>query len=229
MKFIVIGLGLFGSALAAKLTRYGNEVIGVDSQMSKVEALKDVLTHVVCLDSTDPQAAANLPVMDTDVVIVSIGEDEGANIKTTALMKQMKAKRIISRAISPLHEMILEAMGVDEILRPEEKMAERWALKLNTRGVVDSFELKGDYTIIEAVIPKHLFGKKLEDAGLRRNYKVVVLSTIEQVNSRSLFGRAKQQSIIQEPASGDTVLNDGDKFILYGKKEDIHRMLEENG
>src|SRR3989339_2207235 len=199
MKFIVIGLGLFGSALAAKLTRYGNEVIGVDSQMSKVEALKDVLTHVVCLDSTDPQAAANLPVMDTDVVIVSIGEDEGANIKTTALMKQMKAKRIISRAISPLHEMILEAMGVDEILRPEEKMAERWALKLNTRGVVDSFELKGDYTIIEAVIPKHLFGKKLEDAGLRRNYKVVVLSTIEQVNSRSLFGRAKQQSIIQEP------------------------------
>ncbi|HBB91128.1 MAG TPA: potassium transporter TrkA [Bacteroidales bacterium] len=229
MKFIVIGLGLFGSALAAKLTRYGNEVIGVDSQMSKVEALKDVLTHVVCLDSTDPQAAANLPVMDTDVVIVSIGEDEGANIKTTALMKQMKAKRIISRAISPLHEMILEAMGVDEILRPEEKMAERWALKLNTRGVVDSFELKGDYTIIEAVIPKHLFGKKLEDAGLRRNYKVVVLSTIEQVNSRSLFGRAKQQSIIQEPASGETVLNDGDKFILYGKKEDIHRMLEENG
>lgn len=228
MKFIVIGLGLFGSALAAKLTRYGNEVIGVDSQMSKVEALKDVLTHVVCLDSTDPQAATNLPVVDTDVVIISIGEDEGANIKTTALMKQMKAKRIISRAISPLHEMILEAMGVDEILRPEEDMAERWAIKLNTRGVVDSFELKGDYTIIEAVIPKHLFGQKLQDAGLRRNYGVVVLSTIEQVNSRSLFGRAKQQSLIQEPASGDTVLNDGDKFILYGKKEDIHRMLEEN-
>lgn len=229
MKFIVIGLGLFGSSVATKLTEYGNEVIGVDSQMSKVEALKDKITHVVCLDSTDPQAVTNLPLKDTDVVIVSIGEDEGANIKTTALMKQMKARRIVSRAISPLHEMILEAMGIDEILRPEEEMAERWAKKLNIKGVIDSFELVGGYNIIEAIVPKRFFGKKLEEIGLRRNHQVIVLSTIQQVQTKTLFGTPKKESIIRELAAGDTILNDGDKFILYGKIKDIQELLEEHG
>lgn len=228
MKFIVIGLGLFGSNIAIKLTRYGNEVIGVDSQMDKVEAIKDKITHAICLNSADPQSVANLPIRDTDVVIVSIGEDEGANIKTTALMKQMKAKRIISRAVSPLHETILEAMGIEEILRPEEETAERWAKKLNIIGVIDSFELKGDYNIIEAKVPRQLFGKALEAIGLRRLYNVLVLSTIQQVSTRTIFGTKKQESRITEIASANTVLREGDKFILYGKISDIKRLLEEN-
>jgi len=162
------------------------------------------------------------------VVIISIGEDEGANIKTTALMKQMNAKRIISRAISPLHEMILNAMGINEILHPEEVMAGKWAKKLNLKGVIDSFELAGDYHIIEAAIPKRFFGKKLEEIGLRRKYQVLVLSTIQQVQTKTIFGTAKQASAIGELASGDTTLHGGDQFILYGKIKDIQRLLEEN-
>jgi trk system potassium uptake protein len=219
---------LFGSNIAIKLTRYGNEVIGVDSEMGKVEALKNKITHAICLDSTDPQAVTNLPIRDTDVVIVSIGEDEGANIKTTALMKQMKAKRIISRAVSPLHEMILEAMGIEEILRPEEETAERWAKNLNIKGVVDSFDLKGDFNIIEAVVPASFFGKTLEEIGLRRKYDVLVLSAIQPAKTRTLFGTRKQESVITEVASATTVLSEGDKFVLYGKLNNIQRLLEEN-
>ena len=150
MKFIIIGLGNFGSSLAQKLTNSGHEVIGVDSKMSKVESLKEKITHAICLDSTDVNAVKHLPLEDSDIVMVCIGEDEGASILTTALMKQLNVKRLISRAVSPLHQTILEAMQVDEIVHPEEETAERWAKKLNIRGVVDSFELTGEYNIIES-------------------------------------------------------------------------------
>src|SRR5690606_15016867 len=143
MKYIIIGLGNFDSSLAQKLTRLGHEVIGVDNKLSKVEGLKEKITHTICLDATDEQAVGHLPLKECDVVMVCIGEDEGANILATALMKQSKVKRLISRAVSPLHETILEAMQVDEIVHPEEETAERWAKKLNMKGVVDSFNLPG--------------------------------------------------------------------------------------
>jgi len=41
MKYLIIGLGNFGASLAEKLTMNGNEVIGVDNSMSKVDALKE--------------------------------------------------------------------------------------------------------------------------------------------------------------------------------------------
>ncbi len=143
-KYIIIGLGSFGASLAEKLTQEGNEVIGVDASMAKVDAMKDKLSHVIRLDATDQITVSGLPIAQTDVVIVAIGEDQGANIMATAIMKNLKAKRLISRAISRLHEGVLQAIGVDEIVHPEEETAERWAKKLCLKGLVDSFELAGE-------------------------------------------------------------------------------------
>lgn len=228
MKFIIIGLGTFGSSLAQKLTNMGHEVIGVDSKMSKVENLKEKITNTICLDSTDMMAMKHLPVQDTDIVMVCIGEDEGASILTTALMKQLNVKRLISRAVSPLHETILEAMQVDEIVHPEEETAERWAKKLNIRGVVDSFELTGEYHIIEAKVPKHFAGKTLEEINVRRNYNVIVLTTIKMSEEKNLIGIVRKVSKVQEVASGKTLLNANDILVLYGRINDIKQFLKED-
>jgi len=227
MKFIIIGLGNFGSSLAQKLTNSGHEVIGVDSKMSKVELLKEKITHTICLDSTDVNAVKHLPLEDTDIVMVCIGEDEGASILTTALMKQLNVKRLISRAVSPLHQTILEAMQVDEIVHPEEETAERWAKKLNIMGVVDSFELTGEYNIIEAKVPKHFIGKTLEEIGVRRNYNVIVLTTIKMSEEKNLIGIVRKVSKVQEVASGKTLLDANDILVLYGRINDIKHFLKE--
>jgi trk system potassium uptake protein TrkA len=95
MKYIVLGLGHFGRSLAIHLTELGHEVIGADKRINIVEQLKDKITHTVCLDSTDKDAVTSLPLRDTDAVIVAIGEDEGASLMTTALIKQLGVKRII--------------------------------------------------------------------------------------------------------------------------------------
>ena len=130
MKYIIVGLGNFGASLAQKLTALGNEVIGIDKKMSKVDAFKEKMSHTICMDATDEFTVSGLPLKETDMVIVAIGEDQGANIMTTALFKNLQVKRLISRAINPLHEKVLQAIGVDEIVHPEEETAERWAKKL---------------------------------------------------------------------------------------------------
>jgi len=228
MKFIIIGLGTFGSSLAQKLTNSGHEVIGVDSKMIKVESLKEKITHTICLDSTDFNAVGQLPLEDTDIVVVCIGEDEGASILTTALMKQYKVKRLISRAVSPLHEMILEAMQVDEIVHPEEETAERWAKKLNIKGILDSFELTGEHNVIEANVPAHLAGKTIEEIGVRRNFNVIVLTTIKIVETKNLIGSIRKIRKVQDVASARTILEKDDILVLYGKMNDIKRFLKES-
>lgn len=227
MKYIVIGLGNFGASLAEKLTNMGNEVIGVDNQITKIEALKDKITHAICLDSTDANAVTNLPLKDTDIVIVAIGEDKGALILATALMKQLKVKRLISRAVSPLQQMVLEAMGVDEIIHPEEETAERWSKKLNLHGVVDSFELTGHFSIVEVKVPEKYYGRTLQEIGLRREYNIIVLTTIKVEDEENELGVAMKNAEVQGVASSQTVLNKGDVMVLYGNNRDIKRLLAE--
>ncbi len=228
MKYIIIGLGNFGSSLAQKLTEKGNEVIGVDIRMDKIDALKDKITHAICLDSTDINAVSNLPLKDTDIVIVAIGEDKGALIMATALMKQLKVKRLISRAVSPLQEMVLEAIGVDEIIHPEEETAERWAKKLNLQGVIDSFELTGHHSVIEIVIPKKYEGKTLREIDLRKKYKIMVLTTMKVVEVTNALGATKKITQVQGVAGSDTVLNKDDVMVLYGNNSDIKELIQKS-
>ncbi|MDX1602229.1 MAG: TrkA family potassium uptake protein [Salinimicrobium sediminis] len=227
MKYIIIGLGNFGASLAEKLTKMGNEVIGVDVNMSKVEAIKDKITHAVNLDSTDITAVSSLPLKDTDIVIVGIGEDKGANIMATALMKQLHVKRLISRAVSPLQEMVLEAMGVDEIIHPEEETAERWSKKLNLQGVVDSFEVNRDYSIIETEVPDAFDGKTLEEIGLKRKYDIIVLTTIKITREKNELGTNKDVSNVQGVASAKTVMYKNDIMVLYGHNKNLKKLLKD--
>jgi trk system potassium uptake protein TrkA len=228
MKYIIIGLGNFGTSLGEKLTQMGHEVIGVDTRMDKVEALKEKLTHTICLNCTDQQAAESLPLSDTDIVIIAIGEDQGANLLTTALMKQMKVKRLISRAISPLHETILTAMGIDEIVHPEEETASRWAKKLTINHVIDSFELPEHYNIVQATVPKRFYGKTLEELSLLKNYKVVVLTTISISIEKNILGLDKKVTKINEVASAKTILHEGEIMVIYGHIKNIQKLLKED-
>lgn len=228
MKVIIIGLGNFGASLSSKLTHLGHEVIGVDNKMEKVNALKEQITHTVCLDCTDPQAVTNLPLKETDLVIISIGEDEGASIMATAVMKQHKVKRIISRAVTPLQSTVLEAMGIQEIVHPEEEAADRLAKRLNIKGVVDSFELAGEFNIIEAKVPEDYVGKTLQEAGTVKNFNVVVLTTMKERESKNILGVKKNVTEVKGVANRNTVLEKDEIMVLFGKITDIRRMLKQD-
>lgn len=227
MKFIIIGLGNFGGSLAEKLTQQGNEVIGVDSRADKVNLLKEKLSHAICLNATDQSAIEHLPLKNTDVVMVCIGEDEGANIMVTANFKNLGVKRLISRAINPLHENVLQAIGVNEIVRPEGESAERWAKKLCLRGVIDSFELNKNYSIVEIMVPSHCVGKTIEQVKFRENYNILVLTTIKNTEEESYLGKSKMVAKVQGIPEPGTILHEGEIIVIYGSNEDLQRFAKE--
>lgn len=229
MKFIVIGLGHFGASLAEKLTQLGHEVIGVDKQSEKTEAIKDKITQAICLDCKYQEAVMHLPLKNTDVVVVSIGEDEGSNILTTALMKKMDVPRIISRSVSPLHETVLEAMEVNEIVRPEEETAERWAMKLSSPTIVEAFQLTNKYSVVEARVPDHFAGKTVQQIGFIKNFNVIVLTIMKEKTARNLLGLYRKVSRleIEGVANADTLIEKDDIMVLYGENSNIKRLLEQ--
>ena len=228
MKFIIIGLGHFGSSLGEKLTNMGHEVIGVDKRMDRVDALKDKFTHVVCLDSTDSVAINNLPLANTDVFIVCIGENEGDNLMTTALLKKMKVKRLISRSVSTLHENVLEAMGITEIVRPEIETAERWAIKLSNASYINLFEITKEYSIIELVVPAKMIGRTIMNINFNKIYHVIVLTKLKQVSELNKLGVNRTIIKAGEIVTANTRIEENDILVVYGHRDDIKRMMKEN-
>ncbi|WP_323755904.1 TrkA family potassium uptake protein [Roseivirga sp.] len=227
MKYIIVGLGNFGASLAEKLTAQGNEVIGIDTSMSKVDTFKEKISHTICMDATDEFTVAGLPLKDTDIVIIAIGEDQGSNIMVTAIFKNFEVKRLISRAINPLHEKVLKALGVDEIVYPEQETAERWAKKLCMNNVVDSFELGEDYTIIEANLPKEYVGQTIQEVKFRENFNLLVLTTIRKKEVKSILGKTKTESKVQGVATPDFMLEKDDILVLYGSNKDLKKFLKQ--
>ena len=229
MKFIIAGLGSFGSSLGMALTSQGHEVIAIDSSMQKVETYKEVITHTICMDATDEYTVNGLPIKDTDIVVVAIGEDQGANVMATALFKTLKARRLISRSINPLHEKVLQAIGVDDIFHPEKEAAMRWAKRLSLRYFVDSFELSDNFSIVEISIPSDLIGKTIGELQLEHRFSIKLLSTMRYEHYKDSFGRMQTKPNIQGLAAPEQVLQDNDVLVIYGANEHINKFLRSVG
>ena len=218
MKYIILGLGHFGRSLGIHLTELGHEVIAADRNIQIVEQLKDKITHTVCLDTTDREAVSSLPLKDCDALVVAIGEDEGASLMTTALVKQLGVKRIIGRVVSDLQKTVMEAMQIDEYIMPEEEAAERLAMRLDNIDIVDSFKVSDRYSIIETKVPNKYVGMTLQEANLTNKYKVIVLTTIKVTD-----GMHKEASGI---AKSNTVLQENDLIVLFGELSDVKKLIE---
>ena len=229
MKFIILGLGSFGSSLGIALTSQGHEVIGIDSNMQKVEAYKEVISHTICMSATDEYAVKGLPIIDTDIVIVAIGEDQGANVMATALFKTLKAKRLISRSINPLHETVLQAIGVDDIFHPEKEAAMRWAKRLSLRYFVDSFELSDTFSMVEIKIPQALVGKAVNELKLEQKFNIKLLSTLCYEEYEDSFGLMQSKPSIQGLVTPEQILQKNDVLVVYGANKHINQFLRSVG
>ena len=226
MKFVVFGLGSFGAALGEQLVKLGHEVIGVDSRMEVVDKYKHSITHTIALDATSKEAVDQLPIKDVDAAIVGIGEDEGANIMTTALLKQMGVNRIISRITSPLQKVVLEAMDIHEFSNPEVYSAERLALRLDIPGVIDSFQVNSDYRILEVSVPHRYVGAVVKDLNLAVKHRLVLVSILKSVAKKNIFGTSGSSLQVMGIVPPEAVLEKGDVLLLFGAPHDLEGFIE---
>jgi trk system potassium uptake protein len=226
MKFIVFGLGHFGSALSIQLVELGHEVIAVDNKLEQVDKFKHRITHAIALDATSPEAVEQLPLKDVDAAIVAMGEDEGATIMTTALLKQLKVKRIICRVTSPLQKIVLEAMKIQEFVNPEESSAERLALKLDLPGVVDSFRIDHNYRLLEVRVPLRYVGRTITELDLTSRYRLVPVTILKRIGNKNSLGQETSELKVMGIVPPETILQDGDILLLFGAPRDLEEFIE---
>lgn len=137
MKFLIIGLGNFGTALAKELTNKGHEIVAVDVSENKVDAVKDITDTVYIMDTTDEEDIQALPLSDIDIPIVAINKDLAASLRTIVNLKKNGVKHIYSRALDDTHQAILEALGDITIIMPEREMAKIYAQEFSSEGFVN--------------------------------------------------------------------------------------------
>ena len=225
MKYIVIGLGNFGSTLATRLTSLGHEVFGVDNSLEKVEQFKEKISHTICLDSSRPASLNSLPINDSDQVIVAIGEDVGASILTTALLKQHNAKSIISRAINPLHQTVLESIGIEIIFNPEKIAAEMFAKQLEMKGVVESFDLSDDCSILEIEVPKRYLGRTVENIDFMGTYNLQLIGIKRFVTKKNIIGMMSKRAVVDIKLDPQHEFDESDILVIIGNVKDFQKMI----
>lgn len=218
-KFAVIGLGQFGSAIARKLSEKGAEVIAIDTDEEKVEAIREDVAYAVAMDATDQKTLDSQNMSKMDAVIVSIGQNFQGLLLCCFQLQDMGIKRIIARAQGVTQRRILEKMGIQEILSPEDEVANNVAEQLINPGVVMCFELPDGYEIVEIKAPKALFSRTLGDIGLREKYKL---------NLVTLLRKDKNEHHIYGVPDADTVVESGDIIVVFGTVRDIERFIEIN-
>ena len=209
-EFAVIGLGRFGSSLALELASRGHHVMGIDCNPALVQTYAGELTHIAALDASDEDALRAVDIVSFDTVVVAIGANFEANLMATVALKAMGVKRVICKALTRRQAMILERVGADRVVLPEEEAGRRLALQLAAPNLMEMIPLEAGYSIAEVPMPNSLDGQQLGRADLKERYGLTVLVV-----------RRGHETIIS-PADRLTLIA-GDLLVLVGSDEGIAR------
>ena len=216
MRVVVIGLGLFGTSVAEAIVESGQEVLAVDNSERLVQATVDngVISHAVCIDSTSKSSLQRLGVgPDFDVGVIGIGTNLEASIVTCIHLKDLGVPKVIAKAIHATHRKILEKVGADQTLIPEESSGHEAAQQILNPCILEEMQFSDDYSILEIEAPSVITGKTLSESNLRAEFGANVLG----------YRRAGTVSFFVTP---DHVLEPEDVLIVGVAREHRRRLLQ---
>lgn len=228
MKVIILGLGNFGMSLAIHLSDTGHDVVVADLNAERIDQIKDRVSHAVIMDTTNENAYRGLPMKDADLAVIAIGADEGIAIMTAAIVKKYSDARIIARSSSSVQDTIFEAMGIEEIVHPEQEFAERLTRKINLKGSIDNFEIEGDYLISEVKVPEKMIGKSLIESRFREVFHLNIITILRVKKYNHLIRRKAERLYSIGMPKPDTVFEENDILVVFGRNSSIDKFLKEN-
>jgi trk system potassium uptake protein TrkA len=225
MKCVVIGLGRFGGTVAKQLARAGVEVIAIDKQQRLVDELKGDVTVAVRLDSTTEEGLRSQGVAEADVAIAGIGHDFEATVLTVTLLKKLGVRKIVARVGSELQRRIMELLGADETVFPEEEAARNLGQHILRPNLVDYFKLAGAFTVAEVRVTANFAGKTLKGLDLRKRFGISVIG----MKQRAALEGMRRKDTPEGIPSPDEVIESCDELVVIGSDADIKRFLKDMG
>lgn len=175
-SYLVLGLGRFGRSFAQTLSEHGCDVLGVDRNNQVVQEMSDIITHVVCAESSNEEFLRSVGVNNFDAAIVAMGGNIQASVLTTVLLKELGAKYVLAKAQNDLHAKVLYKVGADRVVFPERDMGIKAANNMISTKIIDMIELSPEYSIMEIAIPTAWVGKTIGELAIRAKYGVNVLA-----------------------------------------------------
>ncbi|MFH0893227.1 MAG: TrkA family potassium uptake protein [Bacteroidota bacterium] len=226
-KYAVIGIGQFGSAIAKALSEKGGEVMAIDTNSEIIDSIADDVAYAVVLDATDQKALMSQNITDFDAVVVAIGQDFEQLLLCSVTLMELGVKRIIARAMGPNQKSILEKIGIEEILSPEDEVGIIVAERLINPNVLSYLQLPDNYRIAEIKTPRGIANRTLGDIDVRDNYKLSLITIKREFEIKKNDKIVFEQHIEGVPNSRTIVLNT-DTLVVFGKNRDIDRFIEIN-
>ena len=173
---LLIGLGRFGRGVAEKLNELHHQVLAVDKNEERVNEILPLVTDAQIGDATSETFLRSLGVDNFDVCIVTIGEDFQSSLETTSLLKELGAKKVVSRASREVHKKFLLRNGADDVVYPEGQLAAWTAIRHTTEHVLDYIALDSEYAIYDLSVPAEWHGKTVGGLDIRRKYNLNILA-----------------------------------------------------
>ena len=208
ISVLLIGMGKFGRTLGEKLLGMGDEVMIVDRNEDAINSLASKYTNALIANCMNEENLASMDVSSFDVCVVAVGDDFQSSLEITSLLKDLGAKRVISRATTDIQRKLLLRMGADEVIYPDMDIAEKLAVRLNSDNVINYIDIDADYSIFEMAVPAKWVGRKLVDVNPRGKFGMNIL-TVKK-------GRQVIASI-----DGNYVFEESDQIVVFGNTEQI--------
>lgn len=170
---LVVGLGRFGSALAATLDRLGQDVLAVERNATLAQQWAGRIPLVEA-DATNPEALEQLGARDFPVAVVGVGSSLEASVLITGNLVDMGTPQIWAKAVSAEHGRILQRIGAHHVVFPEADAGNRVA-HLVSGKLMDYIEVEDGFTIVKMRPPKEMQGFTVEQSKIRTRYGVTVI------------------------------------------------------
>jgi len=213
-SILVIGLGRFGVYLTKKFFELGDEVMAVDIDEEKIQEIMPYVVGAKIANCRNPETLRSIGVGDFDLCFVCIGTNFQSSLEITCLLKELGAKKVISKANNEFHAKFLERNGADKVVYPEKYSAGKLAIKYSSDKVIDYIELTSDIAIYEIPVPCSWSGKTIEAIGVRKKYNINILAIKKSGN----------QDIKVSPGPEYT-FGENELAIVLGEKEDVDRVI----
>ncbi len=213
MKNVLItGSGRFGRYTAIKLHDMGHQIMVIDKDEDRINKVLPYVSDAQIGDSTDRAFMQTLGIPNYDFCVVAIGDDFLNSLETTFLLKELGAKKIISRATSGNQEKFLLRNGADAVVFPEREMAQWTAIRYSSDNISNYVDLSDGYSIFEVNVPAMWSGRKIGELDVRKRYNINILGV-------------KSDNRMNMDVNFDTVLLKGQTMLVLGKLANIQRIF----